>query len=210
MVLRFRFALLTSALLLTACGNEYGGVESARQPIVQRSDYMLDVQTNGYGLSPSENQRLAGWMQSLDLRYGDRISIDDGASGGTAREEVAAHASRYGLLLYPIAPLTAGAIEPGAIRIIVSRMHAAVPCPTSGSSFAGYSASTSANYGCGVNGNLAAMVADPGDLVRGVPGAPTSDPATSTKAIRALRDAVPTGGGGTVVKTESATSGGSQ
>lgn len=54
------------------------------------------------------------------------------------------------------------------------------------------------------------MVADPGDLVRGVAGAPTSDPATSTKAIKALRDAAPSGGGGTVLKTESPAAGGGQ
>ncbi|RYD61198.1 MAG: pilus assembly protein CpaD, partial [Sphingomonadales bacterium] len=71
-----------------------------------------------------------------------------------------------------------------------------------------FSQSTTSNYGCATNSNLAVMVADPGDLVRGVPGAPASDPTTGTRAVKALRDATPTGGGGTVLKTESTKGGG--
>ena len=42
------------------------------------------------------------------------------------------------------------------------------------------------------------MIADPADLVRGVAGSPTADPVTSSKAIGALRAAVPSGSGGKV------------
>lgn len=205
--------LLAPALLLASCGTGNVGLESIHQPVVQRADYVFDVQTSGYGLASGEAQRLAGWMDTLRLRYGDRIAIDDGADGYTGRAEIAEQANRYGLLLTnDRAPITSGAVTPGTVRVIVTRMHAEVPdCPTGRNDpnpdFVG---ATGTNYGCAINSNLAAMVADPVDLVRGVPGAPTSDPATGTKAIRALRDAAPTGGGGTVVKTESAASGGSQ
>lgn len=207
---RFTPMLLAPALLLSACGGYNGGVESVHQPIVQRNDYVFDLQTAGYGLAPGESQRLAGWMDSMRLGYGDRISIDDGADGLTAREEVAAQANRYGLLLDAKAPVTVGQIAPGTIRVVVTRMTAGVPgCPDHSREYQpDFSASTTSNYGCSINSNLAVMVADPGDLVRGVPGAPASDPSTGSRAVKALRDATPSGGGGTVLKAESSKGGG--
>jgi pilus assembly protein CpaD len=202
---RFIPLLLAPALLLSGCGTYNGGVESANQPVVQRNDYVLDLQTAGYSLAPGESQRLAGWMQSMRLGYGDRVSVDDGADGSTGRDEIATQANLYGLLLDSSAPVTMGQIAPGTVRVVITRMTAGVPgCPDHSREYQpDFSASTSSNYGCASNSNLAAMVADPGDLVRGVPGAPTSDTATGTKAIKAFRDATPTGGGGTVVKADS-------
>jgi pilus assembly protein CpaD len=49
------------------------------------------------------------------------------------------------------------------------------------------------NYGCATNSNLAAMIADPEDLVRGKTGGPQVDAALSGKAIKAYREAQPTG-----------------
>ena len=48
-------------------------------------------------------------------------------------------------------------------------------------------------YGCAVNGNLAAMIANPQDLVYGRDGSGLSDALTSTKAVDSYRNAVPTG-----------------
>lgn len=207
---RFLPMLLAPALLLSACGTYNGGLESAHQPVVERNDYVFDLQTQGYGLAPGESARLAGWMDSMRLGYGDHVSIDDGADGSTAREEVAAQASRYGLLLDAKAPVTMGQIAPGTVRVVVTRMTAGVPgCPDKSREYTGdFSASTSSNYGCAMNSNLAKMVADPGDLVRGVPGAAISDPVTGSRAVNALRNAAPSGGGGTVLKSESSKGGG--
>lgn len=197
--------LLAPALLLSGCGSHNGGLESVHQPVVQRNDYVLDLQTTGSGLAAGEAQRLAGWLASMELRYGDRIAVDDGAGGSTARGEVAAQANRYGLMLSEQAPVTVGQIAPGTVRVVLTRMTASVPdCPDySGDYTPNYSQSTSPNFGCAVNSNLAAMVANPADLVRGAPGAPTTDPLSATKSIRALRGAAPTGRGGTAVKSES-------
>jgi pilus assembly protein CpaD len=198
-------ALLAPALLLAGCGTYNGGLEPAHQPVVQRSDYVLDLQTTGYGLAPGESQRLAGWMQAMDLRYGDRIAIDDGAAGTTGRDEVAAAAGHYGLMLADRAPVTAGQIAPGTVRVVITRMTATVAgCPDhSRPAEATFEASTSSNYGCASNANLAAMIADPADLVRGAPGSPITDPATSAKAIGVFRAAAPSGAGGTKVNAES-------
>ena len=210
---RFTPLLLAPALLLGACGGTYnGGVDSVYQPVVERNDYVLDLQTAGYGLAPGEAQRLAGWMDSMGLRYGDRVAIDDGAGGATARKEIAAQAEHYGLLLADRAPVTVGQIAPGTVRVVVTRMRASVPgCPDYSRTYQpDYAASTTSNYGCATNSNLAAMVADPADLVRGAPGSQTTDPNTAGKAVNALRTAPPSGGGGTTLKTDSATGGGSQ
>lgn len=204
MFARFTPLLLAPALLLSGCGTYNGGLESIYQPVVERNDYVLDLQTSGYGLAPGESQRLAGWMGAMRLAYGDKVSIDDGADGSTAREEIAAQAGVYGLLLADKAPVTMGQIAPGTVRVVVTRTTAGVPrCPDVSRQYQpDFLASTTSNYGCAANSNLARMVADPGDLVRGESGSPTSDPVTGGKAIKALRDAAPSGGGGTAVKSD--------
>lgn len=196
-------ALVAPALLLTACGTRNQGLESVHQPVVERNDYAFDVATGGGGLAPGEAERLAGWMASLRLGYGDRVAIDAASVDGAVRDDVAVQAARYGLLVSDDAPVTAGQIAPGTARVVVSRMRASVPgCPdfsrVSGIEFEG---NTGSNHGCAINSNLAAMVARPEDLVRGQPGAPASDPAVSFKAIDTLRKAPPTGAQG--LKSES-------
>src|SRR3546814_5953833 len=76
---------------------------------------------------------------------------------------------RRGLLLSRDAPVTTGAVPEGYLRVVVTRASASVPgCPNwdSKSSLNPVNA-TSSNYGCATNGNLAAMVADPNDLIKG-------------------------------------------
>jgi pilus assembly protein CpaD len=205
MYARFTPLLLAPALLLlSGCGSGNTGLESVNQPIVERNDYVLDLQASGDGLAAGEAQRLEGWLGSMDLRYGDRLAVDDGANGTAGRAEVAEQAGRYGLMLSDQAPVTVGQIAPGTVRVVLTRMSASVPdCPNhSGLSLPDFAASTNANFGCATNSNLAAMIADPADLVRGAPGAPTADTATVAKSIRALRAAPPSGAGGTTVKSE--------
>ncbi|WP_198162107.1 CpaD family pilus assembly lipoprotein [Sphingomonas sp. TDK1] len=197
-------ALLAPALLLAGCAGYNGGLDSVHQPVVSRQDLTLDLQAEGGHLAPGEDKRLAEWMGAMNLHYGDRLAIDDGGDGATARAEVAAAAGRYGLMLADRAPATGRPSDSGMVRVVLTRASAAVPgCPDySHPSGMTADASTSSNFGCATASNLAAMVADPADLVRGAPGAPTADPQTMTKAIGAYRAAMPSGGGGTTVKSE--------
>lgn len=202
-------SIAPAALLAGCAGTANRGLEPIHQPVVARGDYVFDVATNGRGLAPMERGRLAGWMASLRLGYGDRVAIDDPAADQDAREDVATEVARYGLLLSDEAPVTGAPVAPGTVRVVVTRMSASVPgCPDySHMNPPDYDSSTSSNFGCATNVNLAAMVANPADLVRGQAGAETSDTATATRAIAAYRTAVPTGGGGTIVKAESAAGG---
>ena len=187
---------------LAACGASTGspiasasrGLESVNQPVVQRTDYVFDVAAGPSGLAAAERQRLDGWFRSLGLGYGDRVWVDDSYDSRAARDAVARVAADYGILLSDGAPITPGAVAPGQLRVIVSRSTAHVPnCPSL--ERAGPSP-TSPNYGCAVNSNLAAMIADPSDLVLGQEGVGTADVNTTAKAIRVYRDKVPSGNGG--------------
>lgn len=210
---RFKLsAALITAGFAAACGPVTNGLtpisnpslSSVNQPVVQRTDLVLDLNTTGSGLPASEQERLAAWLDSLQLGYGDRVAIDQaGYVDGASRQDVAAVVGRYGLLLSEGVPVTAGAVQPGSVRVVVSRMTATVPgCPIWEDELVGAPERTSTNYGCATNSNLAAMVADPSDLVLGQAGTSSSDPATTNKAIDAYRRRVPSGYSGEV-KAES-------
>jgi pilus assembly protein CpaD len=192
-------------LALSACmGTQNRGLESVHQPVVQRTDFAIDLATAGYGsgLAAGERERLEGWFRSIGLSFGDRVAIDDpsGAQGG--RGDVAALLSARGMMLANAAPVTGGSVAPGTVRVVVSRSQAAVPgCPDwSRPSGPDYNSNAMSNYGCASNGALAAMVADPLDLMQGRdPNGPV-DSDTSSKAVRTYRQTAPTGTQG--LKTE--------
>lgn len=181
---------------LTAKNNNM--VESIHQPVVERTNYTLDLATGPGGLSLPEQRRLASWFDALDLRYGDRIAIDDPLSAGATRSAVEAVASRYGILLSDGAPVTPGYVNAGTARVVVSRSIASVPgCPDwSKNTENALMNETSTNYGCAVNANLAAMVANPEDLVRGSSAAGQTAVMSSNKAIDTYREQKPTGSAG--------------
>jgi pilus assembly protein CpaD len=177
-------------------------LDSENQPVVQKFEFVLDLAGGPEGVSGPELARLDAWFHSLGLGYGDRISVDGPYGAGRARADVGRVAAAYGLLLGDGAPVTPGAVRPDAIRVVVSRSVASVPdCPKWRNS-EGPSA-TSANYGCATNSNLAAMIADPNDLVLGQAGPPAGDPTTAAKAIKLYRDTPPTGSKGLVAATTS-------
>ncbi|MBX7527496.1 CpaD family pilus assembly protein [Qipengyuania vesicularis] len=186
------------ALTLGACGPtnmDNRSLYSVKQPVVERANYTLDVATTASGLPVSEQQRLAGWFETMDLRYGDRVSIDDGSNSLAVRDDVAAIAGRYGMLVAEGAPVTAGQTGPGEARVVITRTSASVPdCPDwSHTNETNLNNATNPNYGCSVYGNLAAMVANPEDLVQGQQGTGETIVTTSTKAIKVYREAEPTG-----------------
>ena len=156
------------------------------------------MQASSGGLAFNEQQRLADWFDAMDLRYGDRVAIDDPSASGATREAVAKLAARHGILLSEGAPVTVGYVEPGNARVVITRSSAHVPgCPDwSAKSDMNYTNATSPGYGCAVNGNMAAMVANPEDLISGQKGTGETVVMSSSKAINSYREQTPTGEGG--------------
>lgn len=195
--------LLLASVTAGACSYTPGepapqrGVASVNVPVVTRADYAYDVAAPGGSIPPSEEARLDAWFRGLQLGYGDSISVD-GPMADVARADVARIAGRYGLLTSAGAPVTAGAIPDGAVRVVVSRTRASVPnCPNwSEETAPNYNNRMFSNYGCAVNSNLAAMIANPEDLVYGREGSGVTDPVTATRGVDVYRSAPPTGKGG--------------
>lgn len=170
------------------------GVESVNQPVLTRATYAVDLAAPGGILPPAEVARLDSWFQGLDLGYGDSIYVD-GAYGDSARLQVAELAGRYGMMVLAAAPVTAGAVPSDMVRVVVSRTRAEVPgCPNwSVPSSPNLENRSMSNFGCSVNSNIAAMVANPEDLFHGRNGSGVGDAATAAKAVGYYRQAEPTG-----------------
>ena len=175
------------------------GLESVNVPVVTRSDYMFDAAAPDGSLPPAEQARLDVWFNGLDLGYGDAIFVQGGYADA-ARFDVARVAGRYGMLVSNGSPVVPGLVAPGSVRVVVSRTRASVPgCPNwSGKSQPNFANQNMSNFGCGVNANLAAMIADPNDLLWGREGTGIGNADTASRAIRTYRNAKPTGEGGLI------------
>lgn len=187
-------------LAVAGCGGmpENRSLYSTKQPIVERSNFTFDVNTTPAGLPISEQQRLLGWFEMMDLDYGDRVTVENPGANPAVADAVEELAGRFGLMVSETAPTTPGYLEPGQARIVVSRTTASVPgCPDwSATSDMNYNNATSPNFGCAVNSNMAAMIADPEDLLKGQSGTGETVIATGTRAIQTYRELDPTGAGG--------------
>ena len=192
---------LSLGLALGACSQgavSNNTLSSVKQPVVERNNYTLDLAAGAGGLTVPEQQRLADWFESMNLRYGDRISLDTAIPSDAVRADVAAIAARHGLLLSDGAPVTAGFVEPGLVRVVVTRSRAYVPgCPDwSDNRGDNLLNETSDGFGCAINSNFAAMIADPEHLLHGAEGTGETVVMSSTKAIATYRAQEPTGKGG--------------
>ena len=182
---------------LTAANNP--SLSSVHQPVVQRTDYVLALRSGGGGLANEEMQRLHAWLASIGAGYGDRLSVEEpqGYSDPLAVDAIAQVATDWGLEFADGAPVLSGVVEPGTIRVIASRTTASVPgCPSWAEEAEYYAAPmTSSNYGCATNSNLAAMIANPDDLVLGQEGTTSGSGTTASRAVRTYRSRQPSGGG---------------
>jgi pilus assembly protein CpaD len=197
MTMRSKVILIALASSLAACNTPDlpdKGLASVNVPVVTSADYVFEAAAPDGALAPGEGDRLNGWFQGLGLGYGDSIYVD-GAYADAARGQVAAIAGQYGMMVSAGAPVTTGAVAPGSVRVVVSRRRASVPfCPNwSLPSEPNYDNRTISNFGCGVNSNLAAMVANPEDLIHGRDTGATGDVNTAAKAVILYRSTPPTG-----------------
>lgn len=192
--MRSKFAILALASAVTACQHTPQdlpdrGVAAVNVPVVTRSDYVFDISAPGGVLAGSDAARLDGWFRTLGLGYGDSIYVD-GPDAYDAKRDVARVAGNYGLMVSEGSPITAGAVPPGMVRVVVVRSTASLPgCPNwSVPAQPNYNNRTMSNFGCAVNSNLLAQVANPEDLVRGREAASAGDVIAGAKAINMYRN----------------------
>ena len=187
-------ALCSSVAACNAPDMPAQSVAAVNVPVVTSADYVFDAAAPDGTLAPGQAERLNGWFQGLGLGYGDAIYVD-GAYADAARGQVASIAGQYGMLVSRGAPVTAGAVQPGMVRVVVSRRRAEVPgCPNwSRRAQPNFNNESMSNYGCSVNSNLAAMIANPEDLIHGREGSGVTDTTTSNKAIEYYRALPPSG-----------------
>ncbi|HEX3423546.1 MAG TPA: CpaD family pilus assembly protein [Sphingomicrobium sp.] len=194
--MRSKIILIALASSLAACNTPQAantGVTSVNVPVVTSADYVFDASAPDGALAPGEADRLNGWFQGLGIGYGDTIYVD-GAYADAARGQVSAIAGQYGMMVSAGAPVTPGAVRSGSVRVVVSRRRAGVPnCPNwSEPSQPNFNNSTMSNFGCGVNSNIAAMVANPEDLLHGRE-ATGSDVNAAARAVQFYRSTPLTG-----------------
>ena len=177
------------AFSLAGCGSMGANTSmySTNQPVVERTNYAIDVNLDGYsGITDPERNRVADWFDTLKLGFGDKIALDygDGSASAAAKQQVETLAAEHGMVLSETAPVTAGYIAAGTARIVVTRSKASVPnCPNwKKPNDANFNSSNHPNYGCAVNSNMAAMVSDPEDLVRGRESTPRNSRGGKPKA----------------------------
>lgn len=194
--MRSKLLLIALCTTLAACktNTPERGLSAVHVPVVTSQDFVFDASAPGGSLAPGEAERLDGWFQGLGLGYGDALYVD-GPFSDDARARVAQVAGRYGMMVQPGAPVVAGVVRPESVRVIVSRRRAEVPgCPDwKDAAQPNYANKQISNFGCGVNSNLAAMVADPVDLIHGREGNGVGDAATASRAIQMYRTTPPTG-----------------
>ena len=205
-------AALALGLGLAGCGGmpTNTSLYSTKQPVVERTNMTLDVTTSTSGLPISEQQRINGWFETMNLRYGDRISVENPSQNPAVANAIRDIAGRYGLMLSETAPVTPGYLQPGQARVVITRSTASVPgCPDwSSKSDMNYTNGLSPNFGCATNSNMAAMVADKQDLLEGKKGSSETVIATSNKAISTYRNMEPTGAAGLMDPGTAGTGGG--
>ncbi len=176
------------------------GMEPRHQPVVDRTDFIFDLQADGSGaLSSYDEQRLTVWFNALRLGYGDHVSLAGLSNSPLAlRDGINDVVGRYGLLVEGDAPITVGEAPVGGLRVVVSRSVASVPsCPSwRDKAEANFHGGLTDNYGCATANNLAAMIADPRDLIEGRSSSFDVTNGVSSKAIKTYRDKEPTGAGG--------------
>ena len=172
--------------------NSNRSLDSVHQPVVSQSNHYLDVASYSGDISPAEAQRVQEWLKAIDVRYGDRAIIEDnGLYGNTAAVSVLRR------LLAERGVINITVSQGQSMRINIARSEAYVPnCPDWSSRYSTDPVNeTSSNYGCATNSNLAAMVADPNDLISGNPST-TSDTQQGVKAIQTYRTKPTTGAQG--------------
>lgn len=191
--------LLAAGMILAGCVTDDLAMDDTYVPLTPSERYpieyakgpmTLQVATNHGTLQPAQVNVVAGFARQSMAGGATPVTIRRPAGGGASKrvaQEIAGLLLQQGVPREMIKMTTypAPASAPVQLAYLKSYAHTK-PCGTWDVNVADTAQNhTMTNHGCAVQANIAAMIADPEDIVTPNPVSPT--PATaSTKAIRRL------------------------
>jgi pilus assembly protein CpaD len=170
--------ITTSLLLLAslaACSTanngsrDNAGLDSMHKATVTLQETSHPVSFSNSKLSANEEASLSAFISSSGLRYADRLTLRTSEPNMSVgyRNAINAVLGRFGLAIGNVE--TTLGLQSGSAILAVSRPTVTLPaCGThSGPNVANVNNENMSNYGCATRSNLAAMVANPADLISG-------------------------------------------
>lgn len=200
MILRpLAVAALAAAVCACATNRPPGATpEAAKTPLDQfavrpvEGVEMVRLAVHAQGLSPSQSAALAGYMQAWRDGAGPTIRVEAPTNGPDAAASHRMGESARAFLISQGAPAAKVHLTGYDARgradapLVISYPRHTVELPRCGESWNNLSHTmnnrASANFGCAVSANIAAQLADPGDLL----GPRASDPGDAARRIMLL------------------------
>ncbi|WP_167730287.1 CpaD family pilus assembly lipoprotein [Terasakiella sp. SH-1] len=201
-------ALSLSILFLSGCQTvqDMQVTRSVPQPVVHQSDNRLEVQFDDDTslLSHEERRALDQFIMKHEIKHNDELVINVALQGGTLAEKraekVAAYFRSFGLKPQFKGLEAAQGLQ--KIGVSLRRYRVSVPnCPNwTDDPNATYHNQPHSNFGCATAANLALMIGNPRDLVRGrdlsaADGAVLSNSLIQYRQPRSTSTTQTTGGG---------------
>ncbi len=168
-------ASLALILCLGACAAKNNGLLDAAssEPILKANVSFEErnhpLKFSGSKLSADEEASLATFATASGLSYADRLTlrVSEPNMAAAYRQATNAVLGRFGLSVGNVETTTG--MQPGAAMLAVSRATVTLPqCGVHGGPHGvNVNNENMSNYGCATRSNLAAMVANPADLING-------------------------------------------
>jgi pilus assembly protein CpaD len=146
-----------------------GGLDTIYKASVTLNEFAHTVHFSSGKLTDKEQSSLATFIAASGLRYGDKFNLRTSEPDMSIayRNAINIVLARFGVTLGSIETIIG--LEAGSAALVVVRATAILPkCGIqSGPNGANIKNENMANYGCATRSNLAAMVANPADLISG-------------------------------------------
>jgi pilus assembly protein CpaD len=177
--MKLKTTYITSSLLLlaslSACSSmkngsrDNAGLDSTHKATVTLQESNHPISFSNSKLSANEEASLAAFISSSGLRYADRLTLRTSEPNMSVgyRNAINAVLGRFGLAIGNVE--TTLGLQSGSAILAVSRPTVTLPqCAVhSGPKANNIHNENMSNYGCSTRSNLAAMAANPADLVSG-------------------------------------------
>lgn len=187
---------LIFAILLTACvpqAAQWTGAESPKGIKVEWVNFRHDVSFTAGQSAPSdfERARFQSFLAQMRMTPSSRVAVGTAAGplAGRRAEAVMEQLTEQNIQGTSLAQGSLNDLEPTSVAVIVGRYVATPPnCPDwRKPSSQNHQNSPSSNFACADSTNLALMLEDPADLLRGRPLGP-GDAAGLVHGIQRYRD----------------------